>query len=373
MSLITRCPECGTMFNVVTDQLKVSQGWVRCGQCTVVFDASLHMQIAALAVPPQDMQDLSASERPKGQAEFSNQHSPELLPQLPTEVEPEPPLQIEPEPAFEPQLESDSDSDSEPPWLPDALWSDRPMDEGLARDVSPEPLDDNPLLQADPLDAKFEPSAQPVPTVLAPEPDFFASKRPEDAYANVSFVRDAERQAFWRRPLTRLVLSFLCLLLTALLLMQIALQQKDYLAARYPFSKPWLQQLCKPFGCQISAFRQIESVVIDSSSFSKLGTQAYRLSFSLKNIDSIPLAMPFVEVTLTDSQDRAVLRRVLAPTQFGAVNELLPGSNFPASLVLRLDTDPEPATDVTAASSPESASVALSARVAGYHLLAFYP
>ncbi|MGH8805141.1 MAG: zinc-ribbon domain-containing protein, partial [Polaromonas sp.] len=29
MSLITRCPACGTMFKVVTDQLKVSQGWVR--------------------------------------------------------------------------------------------------------------------------------------------------------------------------------------------------------------------------------------------------------------------------------------------------------------------------------------------------------
>ena len=362
------------MFNVVTDQLKVSQGWVRCGQCTAVFDASSHMQIAALAVPPQDMQDLSAPERPKGQSEFSNQHSPELLPQLPAEVEPEPPLQIEPEPAFEPQLESESESESDPPWLPDAIWSDRPMDEELPQENLPAALDDHVFQSTDSLGAKFESLTEPLPTTLASTPDFFASKRPEDAYANVSFVRDAERQAFWRRPLTRVVLSFLCLLLTALLLVQLALQHKDYLAARYPSSKPWLQQLCKPFGCQISAFRQIESVVIDNSSFSKLGAQAYRLSFSLKNIDSIPLAMPFVEVTLTDSQDRAVLRRVLAPTQFGAVNELLlPGSSFPASLVLRLDTDPEPATDVTAASSPESASVALSARVAGYHLLAFYP
>jgi predicted Zn finger-like uncharacterized protein len=37
MSLATRCPACGTIFRVVQDQLKVSEGWVRCGQCQEVF------------------------------------------------------------------------------------------------------------------------------------------------------------------------------------------------------------------------------------------------------------------------------------------------------------------------------------------------
>lgn len=37
MSLATRCPSCGTIFRVVQDQLKVSDGWVRCGQCQEVF------------------------------------------------------------------------------------------------------------------------------------------------------------------------------------------------------------------------------------------------------------------------------------------------------------------------------------------------
>ena len=40
MSLITSCPACGTMFRVVPDQLKISEGWVRCGHCSEVFDAS---------------------------------------------------------------------------------------------------------------------------------------------------------------------------------------------------------------------------------------------------------------------------------------------------------------------------------------------
>ncbi len=39
MSLATRCTHCGTIFKVVEDQLKVSEGWVRCGRCNEVFHA----------------------------------------------------------------------------------------------------------------------------------------------------------------------------------------------------------------------------------------------------------------------------------------------------------------------------------------------
>ena len=39
MSLATRCTSCATTFRVVQDQLKVSEGWVRCGRCDAVFNA----------------------------------------------------------------------------------------------------------------------------------------------------------------------------------------------------------------------------------------------------------------------------------------------------------------------------------------------
>lgn len=40
MSWITRCPACGTTYKVVSDQLKIAQGWLRCGQCQQAFDSS---------------------------------------------------------------------------------------------------------------------------------------------------------------------------------------------------------------------------------------------------------------------------------------------------------------------------------------------
>lgn len=51
MSQITSCPSCGTRFRVVTDQLRISDGWVRCGQCQEVFDARLHMDEAPAPTP----------------------------------------------------------------------------------------------------------------------------------------------------------------------------------------------------------------------------------------------------------------------------------------------------------------------------------
>lgn len=38
MALTTRCPQCGTSFKVVADQLRVRNGLVRCGACATVFD-----------------------------------------------------------------------------------------------------------------------------------------------------------------------------------------------------------------------------------------------------------------------------------------------------------------------------------------------
>ncbi|MBU6261208.1 MAG: zinc-ribbon domain-containing protein, partial [Burkholderiales bacterium] len=49
--LATRCPACDTVFRVVPDQLRVSEGWVRCGRCAEVFDASASLVDLETGVP----------------------------------------------------------------------------------------------------------------------------------------------------------------------------------------------------------------------------------------------------------------------------------------------------------------------------------
>src|SRR5690606_18921718 len=66
MSLATRCTSCGTIFRVVQDQLKVSEGWVRCGRCDEVFNAL------------EGLFDLTREQPPKWEPEASDKVRAEL-------------------------------------------------------------------------------------------------------------------------------------------------------------------------------------------------------------------------------------------------------------------------------------------------------
>ncbi|MCW3155911.1 zinc-ribbon domain-containing protein [Achromobacter spanius] len=52
MALTTRCPQCGTTFKVVPDQLRVRNGLVRCGACSTVFDGRACLLPEAGSPPP---------------------------------------------------------------------------------------------------------------------------------------------------------------------------------------------------------------------------------------------------------------------------------------------------------------------------------
>ncbi|MFC5520456.1 DUF3426 domain-containing protein [Polaromonas jejuensis] len=360
MSLITRCPACGTMFKVVTDQLKVSQGWVRCGHCAEVFDASLHLQ-------PRDTTGLEPSA-------LAPERMPEIQPppQQPAE-DPVAPASVPPQAAWAParsfadnltpawsrpdemmQEAQDSAADFDPiRWK--LAQQERQPQEGEAPPRRPELVRTATVDEATASD--FEPSGVVDSTVA-------------HDVAEVSFVRDARRKAFWKKPLARGSLGILSLLLLALLALQWVMQQKDSLAALEPRFLPVLQALCGPLRCEIRPPRHIESLVIDSSNFNKIGPDGYRLSFALKNTSAMALEMPSLEVTLTDTRDQAVLRRVLAPAQYGASTATLAAQSELAGVVLMTVSGDE---GRAASPSPSSSAPAAPWRVAGYRVLAFYP
>ena len=96
--------------------------------------------------------------------------------------------------------------------------------------------------------------------------------------------------------------------------------------------------------------------MVDNSTFSRQRGDTYRFGLVLKNTAAVEVAMPAIELTLTDSQDQALLRKVLTATDLGAK------------------------TDTLAANAEWTGAVALSAkvnggaeRISGYRVLAFYP
>ncbi len=328
MSLITRCPACGTLFNMVADQLKVSQGWVRCGQCADVFDATLHLQNERAAREALAAQ-LLASESP-------------------------PPVVA-------------ADDASHDSYAQDVAAALKTPDKSAASNIDARA--DLPLAtEAEDVKAlSLDDDRDDISTQVATDiPGDASGDRPSDAVNDVSFVRQARQQAFWRKPAVRVGLGLVAVLLIGLLAAQYAVAKRDSLAAAEPRLKPGLQMLCERLVCTVGPVRQIEAIVIDNSSFNKVNdTGNYRLSFVVKNTGAAPVAMPSLEVTLTDTQDQPVLRRVFSPAQLGSASSMLaPGSDWSGAASLQVAANP---------SSPDNASPGVVGQVAGYRLLAFYP
>jgi predicted Zn finger-like uncharacterized protein len=274
MSLITRCPACQTLFRVVLDQLRISEGWVRCGQCAEIFDASQH-----------------------------------LLPQTPDATAQD--INIQPDPA---------------------------------------PTDDS-------NGSQLEAAALPPPVQMAQgekpqnlEPEHSAELN------DVTFLRSQRGSSYWRKPLTRLLLGFFSFALLLGLIGQIVFYERDRLAALQPSLKPWLQAFCAPLNCSLSALRQKDSITIDSSSFTRNTGDSYGLNFTLKNASTIALAVPAIELTLTNSLDQPVVRRVFLPAELNLkFDTLAAGAEWSASLVV--------ASNLTGTTQ----------QIVGYRLYVFYP
>jgi predicted Zn finger-like uncharacterized protein len=403
MSFVTRCTACGTLFKVVADQLKISEGWVRCGQCAHVFDAqanfvdSQHPTPAStpITAPQQDHLPKPASAAPESlEAQFESLMNSQtsahdsaymeaysLNGQKSSNAKGEQALlraasiantadsnnSVMPDPQqFAPGLLRDSDEiDSEvgpstTSWASSEYASQQPgivgIPQGASISRSAEPTTLNPFgvsvshslsLPGEPSGINTtEPSTQPLPTP--------------------SFVKQAQRAARWRSPWMRLGLACIALLLMAALALQVALREKDWLAASYPQSKVWLDKLCQQAGCRIEPLKRIESLVIDSSSFNRINknnpqleasVQSYKLVITLKNTGSLPVATPHVELSLQDTQDQTIMRRVLSPADLNtSIERLMPAQEMLGSLALQIPT----------------AQLA-GGRINGYRVLAFYP
>jgi hypothetical protein len=151
------------------------------------------------------------------------------------------------------------------------------------------------------------------------------------------------------------VLVSLTVLLALGLVLQFLLHERDHIAATAPALRPVLVAACETVSCVVSAPQQIESIAIESSAFTSLKPGVYVLNLTLKNAATTDLAVPALELTLTDMQDHPMLRRVILPTEFYGKPQMAAGAELSAHLPL----------SVLAGVTAE--------KIAGYKLLAFYP
>jgi hypothetical protein len=151
----------------------------------------------------------------------------------------------------------------------------------------------------------------------------------------------------------RLALSLAAASGALLLAGQAGFEYRDLLGARYPALRPALELGCRLLGCSVGPARVIDSLAVESSGLVRVEkSSVYRLSVALRNRAAIELALPALELALTDSQGRLMARRVLQPVELGASQATL-GAGRELGLLATLQAPGEP--------------------VAGYTIELFYP
>ncbi|MDO8904164.1 DUF3426 domain-containing protein [Hydrogenophaga sp.] len=173
--------------------------------------------------------------------------------------------------------------------------------------------------------------------------------------AEPEFIQQARRRAYWQTPGMRALFVGTVLVLSVLLTAQWALFERNRLVAWKPELQPTFQALCGALGCTLAPIQRIDAIVIDSTALVRRLGNFYSFDLVLKNTASISVALPALELSLTDAADNVISRRVFLPQDLPEAPDLLPAGGS-LSVSLRL-----------------SIAVGDSLPMAGYRALVFYP
>jgi predicted Zn finger-like uncharacterized protein len=364
MSLATRCPACGTIFRVVQDQLKISEGWVRCGRCAEVFNASDALidlqpttaagtEPGALSALPRARVETERRTAAAGSGGWSReddeQPAHERLAEGASDFAPFEPST--PAPHGSKLLHTPSAAEGLDPHRGEDI--DRRRDSDAQRGDEAGPSEARPSVVEAAAAAVFASTT----SVRPPEPALAERTAAVANELRASVAPGAASTARSPRTGVRVVLVTASLALAALLVLQAGWVWRDILAAQQPALRPALQALCSLAGCRIEAPRRLDALAVQSSGLVQLdGSTNYRLDVVVRNRASFAARAPAVDLTLTDAQGRVVSRRVLQAAELGLANA-------------------DPATAIPAGGELALQAV-LSTRgvpVAGYTVELFYP
>lgn len=309
MALATRCPSCHALFRVVADQLKLRGGLVRCGACGHVFDAIGTLSyLDDASVRPAVATALAPVETDAAAESAHVEFTPQAV-----EIEAAPPVES-PAPAGDAaapvaEQEATLEAIAEPAAASDQV-------ETVEEAPAPEPAE-TPAADAA---TKATPSvaAEPPATEPPTAEDQAAPPPIEDAAApdmdEPTFLQQANRP---RRRVVTLAYALGAALAALALALQFVLMYRAEIAAQLPATRPALASVCQVIRCTVGWPMHGELLAIVGSELQSLpGTNALELTAVVRNRAAITLALPALEVTLTDTQNRAVARRIFAPAEY---------------------------------------------------------
>jgi predicted Zn finger-like uncharacterized protein len=304
MGMVTRCPACQTGFRVTPEQLQAHRGTVRCGRCSMVFnafdslttlpDASQSGDEPEPALAAGESEAPSLPEPVTAGAALPEEHVAPPLPEpvtagtaLPEEFVAPPPAT----PAEAPFAESTTLDESAPEPARENTGSAPATIEQAAEVSAPQmPAEESELA------AESNPRVGPPP---APDYDFTPAPSP----------RLRGRSARWLAGA-----SMLCLLLAG----QLGYVFRAEIAAAYPQTRPALERACGLFRCTVALPRQADQWSIESSDLQADPGRPSLVTLAavLRNRSALAQDFPALELTLTDAANEPLARRVLTAEDY---------------------------------------------------------
>jgi predicted Zn finger-like uncharacterized protein len=300
----TCCPGCQTTFRVTPEQLKARAGKVRCGKCQVVFNAL----------------DSLLEEAAPATSALPGKTGPAASP-------PRPPVA----PAIT-QVDILLDSAAGPEIAqPEAIQI--PAAPGLSEAAAQDLAKTSGLI---------------VPRETSEIPGY--SKWAEDVMSSPELSSPGKSS---NGPFL-----LVALLLTLALAGQLTFRFRSEIAIAVPGLRPALQAMSEALGTDIPLSRHAELISIETSDLQADPTRSNLLILqaTLRNRAGYAQAYPLLELSLTDTLDSPIARRVFQPTEYLSPQPP-PGQAFPAN------------TDIAVRLWVEAREI----NAAGYRLYVFYP
>ena len=352
--MLTRCPGCATHFRVTADQIKVRSGRVRCGQCQHVFnalDSLIEEPALALAHAARGADPAPVIVHPEVPAN--------AIEELRAEESAPPPS---PDTTAEVARTAESwfpgtgdDTTPEVEMAPTELPDPEPAATSIA-DTGTWTAETAAVTDTD-IDGEASPVVEHLDTVAA-APD-------ADALEANEALADTEGEAPWdeaiaqtSRPRRRWPWALGSSIALVALAAQALLAFRVELATLWPDLRPALTTLCDVAGCDVGLPAKAGLVSIEASDLHPDGGTTGRLvmTATIKNRAPFAQQFPHLELTLTDTADKAVARKVLTPADYLAAKTPL-AEGMPANA------------DVQASVVIDAGGLAAS----GYRLYLFYP
>lgn len=306
MVMVTTCPACHTRFRVTPEQMDAHGGDVRCGRCAKVFNAHAYLE--------HELEELQH----EGQSRLAfEEHGDRAA--LPEEEAKQPPAAVE-EAKVEEELEQLLQAADA--LLPESrVGAESFVPEWREEELSEPPAAAEFLLPDSVVPAPAEPvTVEPVALapLFVPEP---VPERPVVRDTFVEIVDEPRKRGFF----------WLWLIGALLLLVSLGVQGlyffRSDLAARQPEFKSFLQQFCGVLRCSIRLPANPDLLSIETSNLEADPQQANLVAVNaiLRNRAKLAQEYPQLELTLTDTQDKMIARRIFAPGEYAKSADLSRG------------------------------------------------